>query len=276
MCHSNSDVNFVFAMNKAKYLFVTLILLLSACSRDYSTIEIINGTIKYIGLLETVYYKQDMSRTNPRNYNDTIFRYREMYFQKLKQDSIVGVKGHWYFYNEDKNLVVFEEIYDGERLIRKNNLDSSINLYDLNKHPEFRNTPFWGHNTPFGIRYSLKYTLEHLDIYKLIRMNDTSIRNIDCYQIAIHLKDHVTMPSFGTKLEDSKGNISITVYCIDKETYYPIRMKGENYSMDNPSQKIFIDQTYYDIEFDIDLSNNNQFNTSQNSFTGFIINEICP
>lgn len=264
-------------MNTVKISCALIVLLvLGSCTPKYSALDIINETIKSIDSIETIYYKQDMSRTNPRTAIDTIFRYREMYFQRLKQDSIVGVKGHWCFYNEDKDKIVFEDIYDGQRLIRKNNLDSIVRLYDLAKHPEFRDNPFWGHNTLYGMQYTFKYILEHLNIYKIKRWNDTTIRNTDCYQITIQLSDHITMPGFATKLEESKGSISTTLFCVDKETFYPIRMKGESYSIDNPGQKFFIDQTYYDIEFNFEIRNNDLYNTSSDFFNEFEINEIKP
>ena len=38
----------------------------------------------------------------------------------------------------------------------------------------------------------------------------------------------MTMPGFATKLEENEGSISKTLYFIDKETFYPIKTKGES------------------------------------------------
>jgi len=127
--------------------FIIPLIVLNSCKEKENALEILQKTINTIDTIETVYYKQEMARTNPQNINDTIFRYREMYFKRLISDSIVGVKGHWYMYINDKENVVFEDIYDGYRLIRKNNRDSVARLYSLVKYPDFKNKHFWSHNT---------------------------------------------------------------------------------------------------------------------------------
>lgn len=264
-------------MNNFNIAWLLLAILVSgSCNTEYTVVDIVNKTISSIDTVETIYYKQEMSRTNPRTGIDTIHRYREMFFQRLKQDSIVGVKGHWYFYNEARSEIIYEDIYDGQRLIRKNNLDSSIRLYDLAKHPEFLEKPFWGHNTPFGIQFSLKYMLDHQDIYTMKRLNDTSISNTECFQLAFYLEDFTSMPSFASKLIESKGSISTTIFWVDKEAFYPLRMKGESYSSVNPDQKFFIDQIYYDIAINSGFANKDIFNTSIDCYQDFEINEITP
>lgn len=264
-------------MNKAGSIYLLLLLVgLCSCAKNETALEILDKTINSIDTIETIYYKQDMSRTNPRMLNDTIFRYREMYFKRLIQDSIVGLKGHWYFYGNDKNEVNYEDIYDGNRLIRKNNLDSLVRLYDLVKFPTFKEKHFWSHNTLYGMQYEFRYILNNLDSYSVERLNDTTYMNKSCFQIVIRLENKMTMPGFATRLEDSEGSISKTLYFIDKQTYYPIRMKGENYSIENPEEKIFINQKYYDIKFNLKIDEDVQFNTSDESITGFELKEIEP
>ncbi|MBN2214605.1 MAG: hypothetical protein JW723_10200 [Bacteroidales bacterium] len=99
---------------------LTVLFFVNSCENDETAIEILQKTINTIDTIGTIYYKQDMARTNPQKVNDTIFQYREMYFKRLIGDSIVGVKGHWYMYVNDKINVIFEDIYDGNKLIRKN------------------------------------------------------------------------------------------------------------------------------------------------------------
>ncbi|MCK5678239.1 MAG: hypothetical protein KAH72_07160, partial [Flavobacteriaceae bacterium] len=82
--------------------FLTILIVLTSCDLKQSASDILQKTINSIDTIETIYFKQNMVRTNPRNINDTIFRYREMYFKRLISDSIVGVKGHWYMYINDK------------------------------------------------------------------------------------------------------------------------------------------------------------------------------
>ncbi len=255
---------------------LTALTILSSCNKKETASEILQKTIKTIDTIETVYYKQEMARTNPQNINDTIFRYREMYFKRLISDSIVGVKGHWYMYVNDTENVVFEDIYDGNRLIRKNIRDSVARLYDLVKYPDFKNKHFWSHNTLYGMQYEFRYILDNTDSYSIERLKDTVIESRYCFQIVIRLGNKMTMPGFAAKLEENEGNVSNTFYFIDKQTYYPIRMKGEIYSHDNPEQKFFIDQRYNDIKFNLEIDETVRFITSEESITGFEIIEMVP
>jgi hypothetical protein len=263
--------------NRILYSALGIILMLSTfCYKQETSADILQKTINAIDAIETIYYKQDMARTNPRNLNDTISRYRVMYFKRLITDSIVGVKGHWYMYLNDKEKVIYEDIYDGNRLIRKNNRDSVARIYDLIKYPGFKREHFWGHNTLYGMQYEFRYILENGVSYATERLNDTIIDNRDCYQIRVTLKDKTTMPGFATELENSEGSISKTFYFIDKERYYPILIKGENYSSNSPAQKVFIDQRYYDIQFNLTIDEAVQFNTSTESITGYEKKEMKP
>ncbi|PHN02567.1 hypothetical protein [Flavilitoribacter nigricans] len=258
------------------FLILNALIVFVSCSKREIASDILSKTIDKINKIETIYYKQDMSRTDPQNTNNTIQRYREMYFKRLISDSIVGVKGHWYMYVNDKENVTFEDIYDGNRLIRKNNRDSVARIYDLVKYPDFKKKPFWGHNTPYGMQYEFKYMLKNLDSYTIDRLDDTIVDEKNCFQIQVSLEDKVTMPNFGARLEDEKGSVSKTLYFIDKETYYPIKMSGESYSTDNPEQKYFIDQRYYDIKFNSIIDEIKQFNTANESIVGFEKIEMKP
>lgn len=249
--------------------FLTVLFVLTSCNEKETALEILQKTINTINTIETIYYKQDMSRSNPRNINDSIFRYREMYFKRLITDSIVGVKGHWYMYVNNKENVIYEDIYDGTRLIRKNNRDSVARIYDLVKYPDFKKKHFWSHNTLFGMHYEFKYMLDNTDSYSIERLNDTTIDSKDCYQIKVQLENKMTMPGFAIELKEKKGSISKTLYFIDKKSNYPIRIKSEFYSTENPQQKSFIDQKYYDIKFNLTIDEHIQFNTTGKSIIGF-------
>jgi len=238
--------------------------------------EILKKTIASIDTIETIYYKQEMARTNPQNLNDTIYRFREMYFKRLLDDSIVGVKGHWFMYVDDKINVIYEDIFDGKRVVRKNNNDSVARIYDLEKYPEFKKQHFWGHNTPYAMQYEFKYMLDQSSSYSIVRLNDTIILGKPCFQVLVKLEGKTTMPGFLARLEDSEGSISETLFTIDKKTYYPIKMKGVLYSPDLPGQKIFIDQKYYDIDFNLNIDEQVYFETSTESISGFEIREMQP
>jgi len=252
------------------------LIVLTSCNKKETAVELLQKTINTIDTIETIYYKQDMARTNPRNIKDTIFLYREMYFKRLVSDSIVGVKGHWYMYLDDKENVIYEDIFDGNRLIRKNNRDSIARIYNLIKFPDFKRKHFWSHNTLFGMQYEFKYMLENRVSYSIKRLNDTTIDSKDCYQIKVQLENKMTMPGFAIELKDNKGSISKTIYFIDKKSNYPIRMKSEFYATENPQQKTFMDQKYYDIKFNLPMDEHDQFNTTNKSITGFKQTEMKP
>jgi hypothetical protein len=199
-----------------------------------------------------------------------------MYFKRLITDSIVGVKGHWYMHINDRENIIYEDIYDGYRLVRKNNRDSVVRIYDLVKYPDFKKKHFWSHNTLYGMQYELKYILNNTDSYSIERLKDTVIVNKNCYQIKVQLENKMTMPGFAIELKEEKGSISKTIYFIDKNTNYPIRLRSEFYSAENPNQKTFIDQRYYDIEFNLTIDWDVQFNTSNESITGFEKKEMNP
>lgn len=261
--------------NRIFYFLIALIVYAS-CNKSETAIEIFHKTISTIDTIETIYYKQDMARTNPQNFNDTIFRYREMYFKRLVSDSIVGVKGHWYMSVNNSENVFYEDIYDGNKLIRKNNKDSIAKIYDLEKYPDFRRKQFWSHNTLYGMQFEFKYMLDNTDSYSVEILSDTIIEKKNCYHILVVLRNKMTMPGFATKLEKIEGRISKIKYFIDKQTFFPIGMKGEYYSADNPEQKIFINQAYYDIEFNLSIDEQLQFNTSPETTTGFTKIEMKP
>jgi len=266
-------------MNNKRINFLGLalvLILLSSCHKKETASGILQKTINTIDTIETIYYKQDMTRSNPQNRDDTISRYREMYFKRLMTDSIVGVIGHWYMYINDKENVIYEDIYDGNRLIRKNNRDRVVRIYDLVKFPAFKRSHFWSHNTLYGMQYEFKYILNNTDSYSMERLNDISIDSRDCYQIRVRLDNKMTMPGFATKLENNEGSISKNLYFIDKETYYPIKIKAESYSTNNPEQKMFIDQKYYDIKFNQEIDEEEQFDTSNESTSGYERVEMKP
>ena len=179
-------------------------------------------------------------------------------------------------YINDRENIIYEDIYDGDRLVRKNNRDSVVRIYDLVKYPDFKKKHFWSHNTIFGMQFEFKHMLKHSNSYTIERLNDTIVGNMNCNQVLVILKDKMTMPGFATKLENDKGSISKITYFIDKETNYPIKMKGEFYSNDNLEHKIFIDQTYYDIKFNLTINEVELFNTTNESTEGYEIIEMKP
>jgi len=262
---------------KSKQITIMVLagLFVLACNQPKNPEQILQKSIASIDTVETVSYKQDMWRTNPRSSDDTIKRFREMYFKRLKSDSIVGVMGHWKMYLYDKTNVMFEDIYDGNRLIRKNNSDSVAVVYDLIKYPEWKQTHFWGHNTLFGMQYEFKKVLNEKDKFVITLLNDTIFNGSDCYQLEIKLEDFNTMPGFAMKLDSAKGVVICNKYFIGQSNFYPIGMHQVSYNKGEPEKKYFLNQYYYDIKFNLPIEEE-QFNTSDELLKGFNVREMKP
>lgn len=262
-------------MKNLIFLIIAVAVFIS-CSKTQTSVRILENSIAAIDTVQTIYYKQDMLRTNPRNIDDTISRYREIYFKKLPTDSIVGAMGHWYMYLYDKENVVFEDIYDGKKLIRKNNRDSAAAVYDLIKYPVYKEKHFWSHNTPYAMQYEFRYALSHPEKFQLTKLTDTVFGEIPCYQLSIKMEDYWTMPGFALKLEPSEGTVSITKYFIDKHNYYPIGMYNVSYSKEQPAQKFFLRQLYYDIKYNLPINEKARFDTVDGILKGFNVREVEP
>lgn len=265
-------------INKEKFgiVIASFLLLAVACSAPKGAPDIIQRTIDSIDSIQSAHYKQITIRTNPQNPLETITRFREIYFERLMEDSIVGVKGHWFMYVDDTVNVVFEDIYDGTRIVRKNNRDSIARIYDFEKYPRFREQHFWGHNTPYSLQYELKYMLENEEEYNLTQLSDTVVSGSPCYQIHWRLEGKSSMPGFMTKLENHDGWISETTMIVDKATMYPCRIKSMGYMMDKPEQVMIFDQTYYSIDFNKAIDASPCFSTSLESLSGYEIREMQP
>lgn len=248
----------------------------ASCQVEESAGEILNKAIQSIDTVQTITFKQDMTRSDPTHPEKQLFRYREMVFTRLPGDSIVGVKGHWYMYVDDREHPTYEDIYDGDRLVRKNNRDSLITVYDLAKYPAFKNTRFWGHNTFFAMQFALRNVLGNPDLFLIARLEDTVYRGTRCYQVLIVLENKTTQPGFSAVLEDSPGSVSETRFLIDKTNYFPVRMRNDYFQGDYPGQAFFIDQTYYDILFNRDIDAALYFNTSLEKFSGYVVREKKP
>lgn len=263
-------------INRIFWVILFFAVLLS-CKKHEAAIDILKTTIHSIDTIETVSYKQHTMRSNPQHPDDTVYTYREMYFKRLVSDSIVGVKGRWYFFNASKERINYEDIYDGDMLIRKNNRDSVALIYDLLKYPEFKFGHFWGHNTPFSLQYTLKQILKDPWFFYISMLNDTLIDKKACYQIHITTENKGSdLPGFKFKLIDKPGQGARIILNIDKSNFYPVRVRMENYHLDQANKVFFLDQVYFDLEFNIRKIDSGQFDTSVNKLKGFSLIEKTP
>lgn len=263
-------------INRIFWVILFFAILLS-CKKHEAAIDILKNTIHSIDTIETVSYKQHTMRSNTQHPDDTVYTYRKMYFKRLVSDSIVGVKGHWYFFNASKEGINYEDIYDGDMLIRKNNRDSVAVIYNLLKYPEFKRGHFWGHNTPFSLQFTLKQILKAPGVVYISMLNDTLINKKACYQIRIIMENKGSdLPGFKFKLIDKPGQASRILFNIDKINYYPLRVRMENYLLDQPENVFFLDQFYTDVEFNVSKIDSGQFDTSVNKLKGFTLTEQIP
>ena len=255
-------------------IFLVVVSMLSSCQPKKTGYEILQNTIQSIDTIETISLRQKTYRSHPKNMSDTLFRYREIVFKRLISDSLVGVKGHWYMYLNDTINIVYEDIYDGERLIRKNNRDSAARVYDLVEHPELKQQRFWGHNTPFAMQYELRYALAHPKHYQIKRRADTSMNNQPCYQVSILLSNHSTQPGFATSLEESMGSIMQTTLFIRKDDFYPLAQYVAFYSAHTPNDRSFFNQHYLDVKLNQNIDETTLFSTHESILKGYDVWEM--
>lgn len=261
---------------KTFYLFCSCIFCLPLFGQtNTDPVTTIEQTISAINDIHTIVYRQQMTRSNPRNTSEIIEDTREMYLSRLPQDSIVGAKGHWYFLTSDETGLRYEDIYDGSRLIRKNNSTKAARIYDLDRYPEFRQQPFWSHQTPYTLQYMLQFVLDNRSAYTLTQLSDTLINNIACHQVHIRLEDRESMPGFMSELQDAPGNVSILTLFIDNNTNYPIQVNMDNFSKDQPQQRFFTHQRYFDLQFNVSIEDK-VFDTSDQSTAGYQLQEMKP
>lgn len=253
--------------------FLSLLsLLIVSCNQEKGSIKIIQNTINSIDTINTISYHQTQLIGNTENIEDVKQKERTFYYERLKPDSIIGAKAHIYFF--DSTYVFLEDIYDGNKLIRKHNRDSSARVYDLIKYPELRKKPFWGKTTPYVIQYMLNYAIKNKDSYTFDLGKDTIINERDCYYLKTILRKKALMPGFH-KFENDTNRVETMILFIDKLSYYPQRLRMEVYFIDNPDNVYFTDNTFYNIKFNLEL-NDSLFNTSEKVIKGFRINEIKP
>jgi hypothetical protein len=72
------------------FLLVCVLLLMFSCRSGGDVKTILQKTVTSIDTIESIHYTQVMTRTNPRDLQDTLYRFRKMYFSRLRGDSIVG------------------------------------------------------------------------------------------------------------------------------------------------------------------------------------------
>ena len=259
-------------MSHRKIYLYFLILLSTSCNQNIDPISIIQKTISSIDTITTIYYQQTLIMGNTENAKNVGPKERAFYYERLNSDSIIGAKAHIYFY--DSNYVFHEDIYDGDRLIRKHNVDSSATIFDLIKYPVLRKKPFWGKTTPYTVQYMMKYALENKEHYIFELGNDTIINGVNCYCLKTILERKALMPGFN-KITVDTNRVEAMVLFVDKMNYYPQVMRLETYFLDNPDDIYFTDHHFYNIKFNPEL-NDSLFITSDEIIKGYKIREIKP
>ena len=258
-----------------KYRFTSfyfLLLLFVSCNQEKDPTEIIQNTISSIDTINTIYYRQTQLRGNTENIENLTQKERSFYYERLESDSIIGAKAHIYFF--DSTYIFLEDIYDGNKLIRKHNRDSSARVYDLIKFPELRKKPFWGKTTPYVIQYMLNCAIKNKEFYTFELGKDTIVNEKDCYCLKTILRKKALVPGFH-KFEIDTNRVETMILFIDKLSYYPQRIRMEVYFIDNPDNVYFADNAFYNIKFNLEL-NDSLFNTSEKVIKGFRIKEIKP
>jgi hypothetical protein len=253
--------------------FLTLIVFSTSCNKVKEPVEIITSAISAIDTIETIIYKQTLVRTNPRNPEEIIQRERMFYYKKLNSDSLIGAKAHIYYF--DNGFILYEDIYNGETLIRKNNRDSTALRYDLIKYPDFLKQFFWGKNTPYTMQAMLKFIVEHQSDYNLSFLCDTIINDRECYTIKVILTDKTIRPGMNLEFTQDSGSVSTSYLYFSRLDYYPQKMYMEYVNNNNPDRLFFTDHNFYDIKFN-PLISDTLFNTSDKILKRYDVEEMKP
>ena len=259
-------------MRSQKPFIILFLIIIVSCTQQPDTKKLIKKTIESIDNINSINYKQTLLRGNSMDESSVLMRERKFYYSRLKTDSLIGAKAHIYFF--DSSYIFHEDIYDGDRLIRKHNIDSSAKVYDLIKYPALKNKPFWGKTTPYVIQYMLEYSLKNKEHYEFELGNDTLINEKECYHLKTILKKKALMPGFYEFTIDTNRVETVNLF-VDKLNFYPQSMRLEIYFLDNPESVYFSDHRFYDIQINPEL-NDSLFVTSREVIKGFKINEIQP
>ena len=256
-------------------LLIQILILPLSAQEPESAKLLLEQTIQAIDEIQTISYRQHMTRSNPRNSAEIINDTREMVLSRLPEDSIVGAKGHWYFLTPDEKGLRYEDIFDGKRLIRLNHNAKAARVYDLTEYPEFLEQPFWSHQTPYTLQYMLRFTLDNLSAYTLTRLKDTLINEQTCFQVQIRLEDKESMPGFMADIQPSPGNVSLLTFFLDPNSHYPLQVNLDNYTRQDPDNKFFTHQRYTDFRFNVAIEAR-IFDTSEAATEGFEVQMMLP
>ena len=259
-------------MRKILFIIILNIFVFALCKTERDPVRIIQKTISSIDTISSISYNQHLTRTNPKNTDEVIERDRSFIYQKLPGDSITGAKAHIYYYSE--GVLVFEDIYDGNFLIRKNYFDSTARLYDLLKYPEIKKSNrFWRKNTPYTMQAMLDFVLKNKTEYKIELLNDTIIEKTECFCVRTTLEDKTTIPGYNRNFTKNAGYVETSYFYINKHNYYPLKMRIELYEKDKPEEVFFTDHQFYDIIFNPDI-NEEVFSNEQENISNFSVKNI--
>ena len=259
-------------MRKVLFIIILNIFVFALCKKERDPVIIIQKTIRSIDTISSISYNQHLVRTNPQNTDEIIKRDRRFIYQKLPDDSITGAKAHIYYYSE--GITVFEDIYNGNFLMRKNYFDSTARFYDLLKYPEIKKSNrFWRKNTPYTMQAMLNFTLKNQSEYKIELLNDTIIENIECFCVRTTLEDKSTMPGFNKDFTENPGIVGNSYFYINKYNYYPLKIRHELYEKDKPEKIFFTDHQFYDIIFNPDIDDK-VFSNQQKNMENYNIQYI--
>jgi hypothetical protein len=258
--------------NKLLSLFA-LIFMLASCQLAKSPIEIASQTTRSIDTIGSITYRQSLVRGITSGFEEPIPSIRDFYYEQLAGDSVIGAKAHIYYY--DSNFVVIhEDIYDGNRLIRTLKKDTTALVFDLLKYPEFRKKTFWSKLTPYTIRYMLNYAMQHKDHYKIVLGNDTTISGVVCYSLRTILEGGALIPGMNKMTLDTNRTETMYLF-INKKNLYPQMVRMEIVFHSNPDKVYYSNHLFSNIRFN-PILNDTLFNTSDEVTKGYKITERKP
>ena len=255
-------------------IVLILVVLMASCGERHKAIRIMKKSIANLDTVETIYYKQLRSKNFVADPDFIRESSREYFIDRLRKDKLAGAKVHILY--KVKDVVVNQDIYDGNKLIRKNNNYNYAAVYDFKKYPELKeNNNYWNIYTPENTKRVLKALIKNkgeIDI-SMIQL-DTAYTN-DFTAIRFVMDNLTVKPGTEKIIQDYPGYISTIDIYFDKKNYFPSKIRTEWFHKSDTAKVLFSDEFNYGMKFNYMIVDS-MFHTRSYVLQGYEFGEMKP
>ncbi len=255
-------------------IVLILVGLMFSCGERREAISIMKKSIRNLDTVESVYYKQLHSRNFVADPDYITESSREYYIDRLPKDALAGAKVHIFYKLND--IVANQDIYDGYKLIRKNNNYNYAAVYDYKKYPELReDNDYWNKYTPENIRRVLKAIIKNrneIDI-EMIKLDTAYVEDFTALRF---LLDNLTIkPGAKEVIQAYPGYISTFDIYFDNKNYFPRKIRIEWFHKSDTAKVLFYDEFNYGMKFNYMIVDS-MFHTRSYVLQGYEVGEMKP